>query len=314
LDQATSQVALNEALLKLAKADYARAKEVAKTPGAISQQDVDKYEASEGEAAAALAAAQANVEAARLNVEFTDVIAPVEGVVSRNLLTIGNLVNQDTTLLTTIESQDPMYAYFDVDERTVLRVQQLIREGKLKAIRQGGNFPVDYGLATEGDDYPHTGTLDFVNNQLDPTTGTIQVRGVFPNPESSPDAPRVLTPGLFLRIRLPIGPPSQSMLLPQAAIIADQGAQNVLVVNDKNVVEYRPVTTGPQQPDGTQVVLPVKIVREKDGFRPAVAGETGEDSLTPNDNVIVSGLQKVRPGATVNPKPAESPNAPEGQD
>jgi membrane fusion protein, multidrug efflux system len=305
LDQANSQVLLEEARLKLAIADNARAQEIAKTPGAISKQDVDKYAAAEGEASAAVAAAKANVESAALNVEFTDVISPVDGVVSRNLLTIGNLVNQDTTLLTTVVSQDPMYGYFDVDERTMLRIQKMIREGKLKSIREGGKFPVDYGLANEGDEYPHQGELDFVNNQVDPSTGTLQVRGVFPNPEPSPDVPRLLTPGLFLRVRLPVGPPKKALLVPQSAVVTDQGSKYLLVVNSQNIVEYRPITVGPQQPDGTQVVEPVKIIREKEGFRLAQPGEAGEDSLTPTDQVIVSGLQKAKPGATVKPKPAQ---------
>lgn len=150
LDRAIGQVNLAEARLQLAIADYARALEVAKTPGAISQQDIDKYAAQKNESKAAVAAAKANSESARLNVEFTRIISPVDGVVGRNLLTLGNLVKEDQTLLTTVVSQDPIYAYFDVDEHTLLRVERLIREGKITSIREDQEIPVDMGLSDEG--------------------------------------------------------------------------------------------------------------------------------------------------------------------
>ena len=119
-------------------------------------------------------------------------------------VTIGNLVTQDSTLLTTIVSLDPIYAYFDVDEYTLLRVRGLMREGKIKVVRQG-EIPVDLGLSNEDDRYPHQGYVDFVNTQIDPSTGTIQLRGVFPNPKPDNNAPRLLAPGMFIRIRVPVG-------------------------------------------------------------------------------------------------------------
>ena len=141
---------LAEARLKLAIADYARALEIAKTPGAISQQDVDKYAAAKDEAEAAVAAAKANSESARLNVEFTSIISPIDGVVGRNLLTVGNLVKQDETLLTTVVSQDPMYAYFDVDEQTMLRIERMIEEGKVRADRGKETFSGRDGAGRRG--------------------------------------------------------------------------------------------------------------------------------------------------------------------
>jgi multidrug efflux system membrane fusion protein len=298
-DQARSQIELAKAKLGLATADYKRDLEIAKTPGAISQQEMDTAGAALEQAKAELQAAIAASENADLNLEFTDIVAPVDGVIGRPLLTLGNLITQDSTLLTTIVSQDPMYAYFDVDERSMLRYQKMIREGKVKSARAGEEVPVQVGLANEGNEYPHTGSLDFVNNRVDPLTGTIQVRGVFLNPKPERGIARLFTPGLFVRVRLPVGEPSKAMLLPQAAIGTDQGRKYVLIVNQQDGVEYRPIAVGPEEPDGMQVVLPVSMVKDGDKLRAADASETGVDSLTPQDRVIIGGLQKVRPGDKV---------------
>jgi multidrug efflux system membrane fusion protein len=178
-----------------------------------------------------------------------------------------------------------------------------MREGKIKSSSQTEDYPVQLGLANEGDDYPHKGIINFVNNQVDSSTGTIQVRGTFPNPPPPRGGPRLLAPGMFVRIRIPVGEPHKALLVPQAAIGSDQGKKYVFVVNDQDVIEYRPVTAGSQQPNGMQVVEPVKVVRTKDGLRLAASGEKGEDSITANDSVVVSGLQRIRPGVKVTPKP-----------
>jgi membrane fusion protein, multidrug efflux system len=320
-DEVEGQVALAKARLELANADLARAKELFKTPGAISQQDLDTRIAAQKEAVAAVAAANANSESARLNLEFTSVTSPIEGVVDRNRITKGNLVSKDTTLLTTVVSQTPMYIYFDVDENTMLRVEQLVHEGKIPIREKGEVIPVEMGLSDQGNEYPLKGTIDFISNQLDSGTGTIQVRGVFDNPKlttatisSGPGGShRLLRPGLFVRIRLPLGPPYQALVVPQAAIGTDQGLKYLLVVNDKDTVEYRPVTAGAEQPDGWQVVTPEKMVRTKDGLRPLESGEKASDSavesLQAGDRVIVGGLQQVRPGMPVETKPI-SPGEP----
>jgi multidrug efflux system membrane fusion protein len=312
LDQTRAQILVQEAQLNLAVADYNRAKVLAGRGGAqaISQQDLDKYAATQAQADASLKAARANETTADLNYKWTKVTAPVSGLIGRNLLTIGNLVTQDTTLLTTIVSEDPMYAYFDVDERALLRVQELIRQGRFKSARAGNKVPVFFGLATEDNRYPHEGFIDFVNNQVDTSTGTIQLRGVLPNPRPGEDLPRLLTPGLFVRVRVPIGEPHPALLVPQAAIGTELGQKFLLVVNDKKVVEKRPVTLGVIEPDGLQEVIPVKLVRTKvrtkdgtkDGWRPAREGEKGIDSLRPGEEVIVTGLQRVREDMTVTPK------------
>ena len=309
LDEASSQVKLAEARLQLAVADYQRALEVARTPGAISKQDVDKYAAAQSEAAASVQAAKANEEAAQLNLEFTSIVSPIDGRVGRNLLTQGNLVKQDNTLLTTVVSQDPMYAYFDVDEHTMLRVQQLIREGKMRSVRHGGQMPVQMGLANEGQEYPHTGTIDFVNNRVDPSTGTLQVRATFPNPLLGESETRLLSPGLFVRVRVPLGQPFEAILVPQAAVNTDQGLKYLLVVNPQGIVEYRPVTLGPEQPGGLQVVFPKKLARTEQGVRLADENTPADaptfESIAPNEEVIVSGLQLVRPGMKVKTREVE---------
>jgi multidrug efflux system membrane fusion protein len=309
VDEANGQVQLAEARLGLAIADYKRALEVGKTPGAISQQDIDKYAAAEAEARAAVAAAKANAESAKLNLEFTDVLSPINGVVSRNLLTVGNLVKQDTTLLTTVVSQDPIYAYFDVDERTLLRALRRFQEEKRPGLKDGAVLPVELGLADEGDEYPHPGRIDFINNQLDPSTGTIQVRGEFSNAAETPGGRRLLRPGLFVRIRLPMGSPYEALLVPQAALGTDQGRKYLLVVNDQDVVEYRPVAAGPQQADGLQVVIPLQVVRTENGLRvinpsDEVQGQLSA-SLQAGDRVVVGGLQRVRPGTVVDARPTQ---------
>ena len=306
-DQGVAQINLAKAQLTLAKADYARALNVARTPGAISQQDVDKYYAAQGKAEAEVAAQEANAESAKLNLEFTDVKSDISGIVGRNLLSVGNLVEANT-LLTTVVSQDPMYAYFDIDEMTLEEIANMMRSGKLPTVRDGkptsaDKYPVDLGL-TGGDDYPFTAYVDFVNNQIDPTTGTLEVRATIDNP-MPPKGPRMFVPGMFLRVRLPLGDAHPALVVPQAAIGTDQSQKYVLVANAENIVENCPIKAGAEQPGGMQVVIPEKIIREKDGIRLANPGEQGEDSLTASDRVIVGGLQFIRPGAKVEIRQSE---------
>jgi membrane fusion protein, multidrug efflux system len=301
-DQAAAQVTLAEAELKLAKADYARALNVARTPGAISQQDVDKYAATQDKSAAEVQAQKANLESATLNLMFTDVLSPIDGIVSRNLLSVGNLVNADSTLLTTIVSQDPMYVYFDIDEGTLEHIKTIMREGKMQSVREGAKVIVDIGFGSPADDYPYPALVDFVNNQIDPTTGTLQIRGVLENPQPK-QGPRLFSPGMFVRVRVPLGQPHDAILVPQKAIGTDQDLRYLYVVNDKNTVEKRPVTAGQEQPGGMQEVIPQKIVIDPDGnYRNPKPGESAVNSITADDRIVVGGLQRVRPGLQVEPK------------
>jgi membrane fusion protein, multidrug efflux system len=225
--------------------------------------------------------------------------------VGRNLLTDGNLVQQDSTLLTTVVSEDPIYAYFDVDENTLLRIRRMIQAGQFQGVSDGARVPVQMALADEGPSYAHEGYIDFVNNMVDPSTGTLEVRGVFPNPKPSNDTVSMLRPGMFVRVRVPLGGPHQALLLPQMAVATDQGKPYLLVVNQENVVEYRPIELGAEEPGGWQVVMPMKVVKEPQGFRVTREGEAGEDSIKAGEPVIVSGLQRAKPGAVVRTKPYE---------
>jgi multidrug efflux system membrane fusion protein len=287
---ALAQVQLAQARSKLAEADFARAQELLRTPGVISQAEVDKYIAAQTEAAAQVAAADANARAARLDVDFTSIVAPIAGVVGRNLPNVGDLIKKDDTLLSTVVSEDPMFAYFEVDELTMLSVGRLINDGKIQSRATGAVIPVEMALADEGEDYPHKGTMDFINNRTSATTGTLEVRAVFENPLLGDGVTRMFKPGMFVRIRVPIGQPTESVLVPQAAIGTDQGRKYVLTVNAENVVEEHVVELGPVQPEGLQVI------------RPVADGSTADPSamvLSPNDRVIIGGLQLVRPGTKV---------------
>src|SRR6266478_1294420 len=180
LNQAKAKVAQDEAQLKYDEAEYHRNLRLG---GAVSQSELDKSAAARGVDIANIAADKAVVASRQLDLEYTKVTAPVSGRVSRYIVTVGNLVQSGEqnggTLLTTIVSVDPMYAYFDVDEHTVLRVRQLIREGKAKSARDV-ELPLWLGLANE-EGFPHKGTVNFVDNQVNPKTGTLRLRGVFPN-------------------------------------------------------------------------------------------------------------------------------------
>lgn len=287
LDNAKGEVVLNEARLKLAQADNARAKNIAQmNAGAISKQDLDKYEAAEEEAAAAVQASKANLESYQINLEFTRVTSPIDGRVSRYNLTIGNLVNADQTLLTTVVSQDPMYVYYDVDEITLLGFMRRLMASDVDPL-PSKKFKVYMGLADE-DGFPHEGYINFANNVVNASTGTITVRGVFSNPDS-PSKRRLLKPGMFVRVHFPMGEPRPALLVSEKALGTDQGRKYLLVVNDKNIVEYRPVKTGPLQDDGLRVV---------------------EDGLKPDERVIVSGLQLVRPKIEVRVESGPMPTTP----
>jgi multidrug efflux system membrane fusion protein len=277
LDQAQAQVALNEASLKLAQVTYDRARSLV-TTGAVTQQEVDQDKAAVDEAKARINASQAAVKVNKLNLEFCRVTSPIDGMVSRYYQTEGNLVNQDQTLLTTVVSLDPIYAYFDMDEPTLQRINKAINEGKIQLPEKGSQVPILLGLQVETG-YPHTGTFNFLNNVVNPATGSIAVRGRFDNPKP-PHGTRLLRPGMFVRIRLPIGTPHSARLVVDRALGSDQGLKFVYVLDKDNKVQYRRVTTGPLQADGLRVI---------------------EDGLQPDDWVVVGNLQQVRPRMEVKP-------------
>jgi multidrug efflux system membrane fusion protein len=287
LDQAVGQVNLYQAQLKLARTTMARDQAINRiTPNSISKQQIDQDQAMVEEAEARVNAYDKNKEVYKLNREFANVVAPISGMVSRYYLTMGNLVNQDQTLLTTIVSLDPIYAYFDMDEPTLLRIRKAINEGRIKARRANGlRVPVFMGLQGEPG-FPHEGSINFVNNQLNPTTGSILVRGIFPNPKP-PGGTRLLSPGMFVRIRLPIGDPHSAILVIDKAISSDQGIKFVYVVDRENRVQYRRISTTYLQDDGLRVV---------------------SEGLNPDELIVVSGLQQVRPRQTIRPEIGPMPS------
>jgi multidrug efflux system membrane fusion protein len=290
VNQAEAQVNLNKARLSLARANNIRARTVAsREPGAFSQQELDTYQAQELEADASLKSAQASLETYKLNLSFCEVRSPIDGRVSRYYYTLGNLVNQDQTPLTSVVSEDPIYAYFDVDERTVLLVRKRINEGKIKVPKDTTEIPVF--LALEGEsDFPHKGTINFVNNQVNPNTGTITVRGQFDNPKP-PDGRRLLIAGMYVRIHLPIGQPHAALLVADRAIGSDQGLKFVYVVDAENKVQYKRVTPGPLQEDGLRVV----------------------EGVEPDYWVVVGALQQVRPRMEVEREEIPMPTTSTGQ-
>lgn len=256
---------------ELAKNDLARAENLFDAK-AISAEEYDARSKGLREAAAAVISAEASAYAAKLNLEYTEIRAPISGRVGRELLTVGNLVKADDTLLAQIVSTDPVYVYVDADEQSVLKYR--------RQAKQAGNATADlHGAAVEAavadeDGFPHQGKLDYIAPRADAATGTLTLRGVFANPDE------LLSPGFFARLRLKGSAAYPALLVPDRAIGADQAQRFVWVVNANNQAEYRPVKPGAR-------IGQLRVVR---------------DGLKADDWVVVEGLQKLRPGATVLPE------------
>lgn len=278
VDRDRAALAVAKARSKRAIADLARAKKLVKGK-TITQEEYDQTFANEAEAVASVKQAEASLRSAQLDLEFSTVTAPVGGRVSRAMITKGNLVNGSAgsaTLLTTIVPVDPIYATFDVDEATLLRVARNARDP---------NYPrpqIDMQLANETG-FPHHGQIDFLDNKVDPATGTIRGRAEFPNADG------VISPGMYAKVRIRRNEKRPALLVTDRAVGIDQGRKYLLVVNAENQVEYREVLTGP-------------LV---DGLRSI------EKGLKADEWVIVNGLQRARPGSTVQPEKTEMPLPPE---
>ncbi len=279
LDRTKATLQRNQAAFENAQFNYKRNKEAYDKQVATDVELINAT-AARDEASANVLAAKAAVEQAKINLSYTKVSAPIDGRMSRHLVDVGNLVGgSEATLLGTIVSQDPMYAYFNVSERNLQKHRQGAKEYREEMKREGkkpvavAEVPIGLGLTGEKG-YPHTGRLDYVDNRVDSSTGTIQVRGVWTNKD------RILLPGMFSRIRLPIGKEENALLITDRALGADQSGRFLLIVNDQNIVEYRKVTVGAVV-DGMRVIL------------------TG---LKSEDWVIVEGIQRARPGAKVTPQ------------
>lgn len=262
-----------EAQEEIAQTNFERQVEAIKAH-AVSQQEYDTAKAQRDQAQAELASASAAVELSRLNVEWCQVTSPIAGRVSNKKVTVGNFVNGgagQATLLATIESVSPIYCYVDVDENSVLKYQKLSVEKKRISARDS-QIPCFLQLANETN-FPHAGVVDFVDNHVDPTTGTLRARGVFVNTTG------LLTPGFFASLRIPGSGRYQTLLIPDTAIGIDQSQRNVLVVNKDNMVEARTVELGALF----------------GGLRSITSG------LNKDDHVIINGQQHARPGGKVAP-------------
>jgi membrane fusion protein, multidrug efflux system len=274
LDQASAQLRQAQANQQLQDANFARQDKLRQT-GVIAKEDFDTALSNKNQAAAQALAAQAAVESAKLNLSFTQITSPIIGRINRENVTVGNLVQADSTLLTNIVSVDPIYAYFNVDERAVLNYEQQVRQGKLPAARSI-QVPVYLRLENETG-FPHEGVIDFISNQFNSSTGTLEVRGLFPN------ATGYLTPGAFVRVRVAASPMHQALLITDRAVGTDQGTKFVLIVGEENVVSLRPVELGP----------------EVDGLRVVRKGLQG------NEQVIINGIVNAKPGSKVSPQPGD---------
>jgi RND family efflux transporter MFP subunit len=244
---------------------------------ATAQSDVEMWRAQRDSAQANLDQARANAELAAIDLSYTEIRAPFSGRIDRHLKDPGNLVDADeATLLATIYRLDPMYAYFTINEQELLRVRAARRE-------QGENTPspespVSVFMALEGEEgYPHQGKVDFVATSLDSSTGTLSMRGVFSNPVST--WPPLLQPGMFVRVRIPVESHEHGLLVPERALGTDQSGRYLLVVDDQDVVEQRPVQVGSLE--GTLRLI--------------------TSGLKPEEWVVVQGIQKAKPGAKVIP-------------
>jgi RND family efflux transporter MFP subunit len=282
LNAAKAELKSAQVRLKRAETEYARVKKLYEQKAA-AQTRVVQWQSDRDVAKADVIRATSRLERARLNLSYTKVTTPLSGRVGRNLVDLGNLVGEgEPTLLAKITKYDPMYVYFNLNERDLLRILAVYRKSiKEKDIdpekdsAQSAEIPIYLGLANE-EGYPHEGLLDFAESGVDPDTGTLQIRGVFPNPEQPPK----LIPGLFARIRMPVESRPNALLVTERAIGADQGGRYLLTVNNENVVEKHPIRMG-QLNDGLRVI---------------------EEGLQADAWVVVNGLQRARPGAKVDPQ------------
>lgn len=272
LNYATAELQRAKTRHELARNDLNRAENLYKEK-AISTEEFDARSKGLREAAAAVESAEANLYTARINLDYSEIRAPISGRIGRESITAGNLVNGgDTIVLTNIVSTDPIYVYVDADEQSVLKYRrEALQKGRGAADLK--RIPVELTISDETV-YPHPGHLDYIAPREDAGTGTVQLRAVFPNPEE------LLSPGFFARLRIAASAPYPALLIPDRAIGADQAQRFVWVMNQQNEVEYRKITPAAR-------IGSLRVIGE---------------GLQKNDWVVVEGLQKLKPGLKVNPE------------
>lgn len=274
LDAAQAALQRSIASLALAQSQYRRMEPLRRN-SVVTQEELDVQAAQVETSKADVAAAQAAVHQAELNLGYTKIVAPISGRIGRHMVDIGNLIQAEQTPLATIQAIDPIYAYFDVSENDLLRFMAMLRNNELPDPDK--NPPtLHLGLANE-QGFPHAGKLDFRELGVDTQTGTSRRRGIFPNPDWQ------LIPGMFVRIQASVGEPKPRLLVEDRAVGTDARGEFLLAVNDKNVVEYKPVQLGIHVGD-------MRVV---------------ENGIKPADRIVINGLQRARPGAPVTPELAK---------
>ncbi|MBY0588044.1 efflux RND transporter periplasmic adaptor subunit [bacterium] len=270
LRSAQARVDKSKASLQLADHQLVRTQRLAES-NSVAKEEVETRLAERNSAAADVGTAEADVEKARLDLNYTQIHSPINGRIGRRLVDVGNLVQTETTLLSTIESIDPIHAYFSISEGDYLRLAKLHQASSLLD-PDAPAFELSLGLPNE-EDLPFTGRFDYRDLGVDPETGTLLWRGIFPNPKGQ------LVPGLYVRLRASLGQPAPKILVEERSIASDQRGTYVLIVNQDSVVEHRPVKLGLVQ--GQKRVV--------------------EEGITENDWVIINGLQRARAGMVVDP-------------
>ena len=278
VESARGRLSKHQAQLERAQKEYQRNLTLFKQ-NAASEANVVKWKSEVEESKAAVVSAQAALDKARLDLGYCTINSPISGRISRKQVDVGNLVGaSENTLLTTIRQWTPIYVYFSINERDLLRIMERARAEGITADNPD-KIPLDLGLANETG-FPHEGHLDFVDSTVDPGTGTMQLRGLFPN--AGP--PYFIVPGLFVRVRMPVAERENALLVTERALGLDQGGRYLLVVDNENKVEQRYVKIGALR-DGMRVI---------------------EDGLKPEDQVVVKGIQRAIPGAKVTPQQAQA--------
>ncbi len=273
LDKAEAAVVQAEARAKRLAGDYQRAQDLLRSRS-ISKEEFEKVAGDMEEAKAAVGVAAAGRASAKLTFAYTKVLAPIDGRAGRTMLNEGNLVKADMTMLTTVVTQNPIHAYFDVDERsTIDKLRRLAKEGALPTSKSD-RILVKMALADD-QGFPYEGEVDFVDNAIDPATGTQRLRGVFDNKSG------LFKPGLFVRIRFQVGVPRQAVVVKELGVGTDQGQKYVYIVDDKNEVIRQEIKKTGSLDDGWRVV---------------------EDGVKPGDRIVISGLQRIRPNTKVEPR------------
>jgi RND family efflux transporter MFP subunit len=273
LEQAQAAEAGARASLKQTDLDFKRQTELVQRQ-AVSQSILEQSTSARDNAQANLLQAQVNTKIAAVNYGYTNVVAPFDGIVTAHLVSVGELVGAASppTQLASIVQLDPIYVNFNVNEQDVLRIREEARQRGL-TVSELKQLPVEVGLQTDSG-YPHKGKLDYISPTLNQSTGTLAVRGVLPNPD------RVLLPGFFVRVRVPVEQQQNALLVPAVALGSDQAGRYVLVVNGENVVEQRKVQTGPLEGE-------LRVI---------------ESGLKADDRVVTAGLLRAIPGQKVDPQ------------